>query len=312
MDGQPAGGLIKTFDEAVNGRGGLGAAGDRAAPAQGCNSQIRVPYSAEPRTMRALLVMMAVLLLMAPTAVLAQEAGESDTPDQPLEGPTRVTVDVYLGEAGADLVIHPADITIGPNTQVTFHVVNVGQTDHDFTFLQLQDSGAEFAEEDLREREDGGEAVKTPLLSAGEEYDLTVTFPSDFSGSIVYICSVPGHRSGGMEGTLNVGAAAGGEEDITELGVHYLAYWVGIVSFVIIFIVLFGTFFYFRYGETKEVQDHRSGAKTVTAAAASVDTQPVEEEGGFLPDPSKVAILLSLLAIGLWALTEFTSIFGGA
>ncbi len=309
--------------------------------------------------MRALLVMMAVLLLMAPAGVLAQDAGGNQTagnetagnqtasdggtagdnttepqqtesgaantsgqapssggdrpvPEEPLEGPTTMTVDVYLGEAGADLVIHPADITIGPNTQVTFHVVNVGQTDHDFTLLQLQNSDAEFDEEDLREREDGGEAVKTPLLGAGEAYDLTVTFPSEFAGSIVYICSVPGHRSGGMEGTLHVGAAAGGEEEITELGVDYLAYWVGIASFVIIFIVLFGTFFYFRYGESKEVTDHRTGAKTVTAAAASVDADAVEEEGGFLPDPSKVAILLSLIAIGLWALTEFTNIFGGA
>lgn len=283
--------------------------------------------------MRALLVMMAVLLLMAPTAVLAQDAGGNQTagnetggsedgqasssdgdrpvPDEPLEGPAITTIDVYLGEAGADLVIHPADITIGPNSQVTFHVVNVGQTDHDLTFLGLQDTDAEFAEEDLREREDGGEAVKTPLLGAGEAYDLTVTFPEDFEGSIVYICSVPGHRSGGMEGTLSVGAAAAGEEEITELGVDYLAYWVGIASFVIIFIVLFGTFFYFRYGESKEVQDHRTGAKTVTAAAASVDTEAVEEEGGFLPDASKVAILLSLLAIGLWVLTEFTTVFGG-
>ncbi len=286
--------------------------------------------------MRALLVMMAVLLLMAPTAVLAQDAGGNQTagnetggegangsdedqapstggdrpvPDEPLEGPAIMTVDVYLGEAGADLVIHPTDLTIPPNSQVTFHVVNVGNTDHDWTLLQSE--GLEFAEEDMREREDGGEALKTPLLGAGESYDLTVTFPEDFEGSIVYICSVPGHRSGGMEGTLSVGAAAAGEEEITELGVDYLAYWVGIASFVIIFIVLFGTFFYFRYGESKEVQDHRSGAKTVTAAAASVDTEAVEEEGGFLPDASRVAILLSLLAIGLWVLTEFTTVFGG-
>lgn len=269
--------------------------------------------------MRALLVMMAVLLLMAPTAVLAQDAGGNQTaddgdrpiPDEPLEGPTTQTIDVYLGEAGADLVIWPDEITIGPNSRVTFHVVNVGDTDHDLTFLGLQDTDAEFDEEDLREREDGGEAVKTPLLGAGESYDLTITFPEGFEGSLVYICSVPGHRSGGMEGSLTVGAAAA-EEDITELGVHYLAHWVGIVSFVIIFVVLFGAFFYFRYGETKEAVDHRTGAKTVTAAAASVDTEPVEEEAGFLPDASKLAILLSLVAIGLWVLTEFTTVFGGA
>lgn len=301
--------------------------------------------------MRALLVMMAVLLLMAPTAVLAQDGGGNQTagnetagnqtddtsgdgtggddadgteddqapsggdrpvPDEPLEAPVTYTIDVYLGdtpEGNQPFVIHPTDLTIPPNTQVTFHVVNVGNTDHDWTILGGEE--LEFDEEDMREREDGGEAIKTPLLGAGEAYDLTVTFPEDFEGSLVYICSVPGHRGSGMEGTLNVGAAAAGEEDITDLGVHYLAYWVGIASFVILFIVLFGAFFYFRYGESKEVQDHRTGAKTVTAAAASVDTGAVEEEGGFLPDASKVAILLSVLAIGLWALTEFTTVFGG-
>ncbi|MDX1610935.1 MAG: plastocyanin/azurin family copper-binding protein [Candidatus Thermoplasmatota archaeon] len=261
--------------------------------------------------MRLLLAMLAILLVLTPVGLAQdggdQTSGETDIPENPLEGPTRVTIDVFLGEDGADLVIWPDDITVGPNSEVTFRVINVGAAEHDFTFLT---SDYEFAEEDMRPREDGGEAVKTPLLAPGEEYDLTVTFPADFTGSITYICSIPGHRAGGMEGVLHVGATGGGEEEVTDFGVDYLAYWVGIVSFIIVFVVLFGTFFLFRYGESKNVADHRTGAPiTAAAGAADVGDRAAQEEEGFLPEPSKVAIVLSLIAIGLWVLTEFTNVF---
>lgn len=44
--------------------------------------------------------------------------------------------------------------------------------------------------------------VKTKLLSAGEEE--TVEFVADKAGTYNFYCPVPGHRSAGMEGVLNV------------------------------------------------------------------------------------------------------------
>lgn len=237
-------------------------------------------------------LLLASLLLLLPAApiTMAQE-------DERLSGPAEVTIDVYLGP-GSDtpFTIQPLETTIGPNTNVTFHVVNIGGTDHDFSLLS-QDF--EFAEEDLRAREDGGEAVKTPLLAPGESYNLTVTFPEDYSSSIRVICSVPGHAENGMDGTLQVGAApAGGEEDVTDFGVDYLAYWVGIISFVILFIVLFGTFFLFRYGESKQVVDHRTGGpETVTVAAGTAEGEDREMVEPVLPSPESVATVLAILAL---------------
>lgn len=57
--------------------------------------------------------------------------------------------------------------------------------------------------------------------------------------------------------------AGGAHEDIPELGVHFLAYWVGVIAFAILFIVYGATFFLFKYNETSHTTDHwdRSGAE---------------------------------------------------
>ncbi len=235
--------------------------------------------------------LLAVFLLVLPAAPMAMAQQ-----DDRLSGPARVTVDVFLGPGGdTAFTIQPEQVTVGPGTEVTFSVVNIGQTEHDFALLSQE---FEFNESDLREREDGGEAVKTPLLQPGESHNLTVTFGEDSSGSITYICSVVGHRGQGMEGTIQVGAAGGGEEDVTDFGVHYLAYWVGIISFVILFIVLFGTFFLFRYGESKHVVDHRTGGpQTVTVAAGTAEGEGREMVEPILPSPKSVATVLGILAL---------------
>jgi uncharacterized cupredoxin-like copper-binding protein len=60
---------------------------------------------------------------------------------------------------------------------VTFKVTNSGQLQHDFQIA----------------------GKKTKLLSHGQSATLTVTLKK---GSFPYICTVPGHAAGGMEGTL--------------------------------------------------------------------------------------------------------------
>lgn len=245
---------------------------------------------------RPLLVGLALLLVGMPMVgtVAAQDAAV------PADEPTSVTVDVYLGEGDETTFdIHPSEITVGPNTNLTFHVTNLQATDHDFAILQP--GPLEVAnEEDRREGEAGqGEVIKTPLLGAGESYNLTVTIPADTQTSLTYICSVSGHQDLGMEGSLTIGAASagGGETEIVDFGVHYLAYWVGIVSFVILFIVLVATFFLFRYGESGHVTDHRAGGpETVTVAAGAAEGEPQEIVEPILPSPGSVAAVLALLA----------------
>ncbi len=253
------------------------------------------------RGLRPLLLGLLAFMLIATPLAGAQEDAE-----ELLTGPARVTIEVYLGpgSGGDTFTITPESMTVEPDTVVTFHVQNVGGTDHDFALLG---EGFESDEEDQQTREDGnGEAVKTPLLAPGETYNLTVTFGPDFSGSVTYICSVGGHADLGMEGTLNVGVSAADEEEITDFGVDYLAYWIGIASFVILFIVLFATFFYFRYGETKQAVDHRTGGPaTITVAAGSTEGETREIVQPLLPSPGqvvKVLVILTLIGLAFWYL----------
>lgn len=254
------------------------------------------------RARAALLVTVFAVFAVASGFVAAQEnetgQQQETEPQDPLSGPTEVSYEIRLGSQGDGFTIHPLDFTVPSNAQVTFHVVNVDETPHDWTLLA---EDFEHDEEDMREREDGGQAVKTPLLDPGQSYNLTVTFGENYEGTIRHICSVPGHADAGMDGTFNVGAAAGGEEHVVDYGVDYLAYWVGVVSFVILFIVLFATFFFLRYGESKHVTDHRAGGpKTITVAAGSAEGEGEKMVEPILPSPARVAqVLIALALIGL-------------
>lgn len=249
----------------------------------------------DARGSRVLLLGLLALVVALPSAAMAQDG------QVPQDEPAQYTIEVRLGGGTGDETfdIKPEEITVPPGANVTFHVVNLQATGHDFALMS--NDKFEFSEEDLREAEGGqGQVVKTPLLDAGEEYNLTVTFNEDASGTIDYICSVSGHDGLGMEGTISVGATGGGgeEEGITGFGVHYLAYWVGMISFVIIFVVLFGTFFYFRYGETKHAVDHRTGGpKTVTVAAGATEGEGKEMVEPILPSPRSVAMILAIIAV---------------
>jgi uncharacterized cupredoxin-like copper-binding protein len=248
---------------------------------------------------RPLLFGLAVLVLAVPWVGSAVAQDGSTPADEPAE----VTVNVYLG-AGEDTTfdIHPSEITVGPDTRVTFNVTNLQPTEHDFGLMDT-DVFEVVDEEDLREGEGGqGELVKTPLLGSGENYELTVIIPEETQTSVTYICSVSGHQDLGMEGTLQIGAAGGGdeggEEEVVDFGVDYLAYWVGVVSFVILFVVLVGTFFVFRYSTTGHAADHRTGGpETVTVAAGAAEGEPQQIVEPLLPSPRSVATVLAVLAL---------------
>jgi plastocyanin len=49
--------------------------------------------------------------------------------------------------------------------------------------------------------QDGNELAKSDLISGGDSSTASATLKA---GKYVYFCDVPGHRDGGMEGTLTV------------------------------------------------------------------------------------------------------------
>jgi plastocyanin len=82
-----------------------------------------------------------------------------------------------------DLAFEPADIPVPVNTPVVFH--NKGSIQHD-------------AKAD-------NNSFSTPLLDPGKEHSVTVGgAPGDV---ITYFCTVEGHKSAGMKGTIRVVAA---------------------------------------------------------------------------------------------------------
>jgi uncharacterized cupredoxin-like copper-binding protein len=85
----------------------------------------------------------------------------------------------------ADFTIMPTDLVVTGAT-VSFDVVNVGPTPHN---LAIRDAA-------------GILLGTTPDLSQGETASLTVALPGP--GSYITFCSLPGHESLGLKGTLTV------------------------------------------------------------------------------------------------------------
>lgn len=113
-----------------------------------------------------------------PTVPPAEEAGdESTTEGTPAAG----TEGGILIEGRDDLSWSQTEVTVKPGD--TIQVVNAGMLDHDFTVDELG-----IAE----------------VISAEP---ITITIPEDAApGEYEFYCSVPGHREGGMVGTLIIEA----------------------------------------------------------------------------------------------------------
>jgi plastocyanin len=172
-----------------------------------------------------------VLLVLLAFAVSAAAPG----------APQPVVVNVQEFEFG----IEPSGLVLIPGENVTLHITNTGAVGHNLYIG------------------DGGSIAKwDPIINPGDSANLTFTVPD--SGVNVFYCNVQGHRELGMQGNLTVkgtqvASAAGPKApgDVRVLGVEFFAYWVGVVSFVVLFLVIAATFFLLRYGETKHWTDWR-------------------------------------------------------
>lgn len=98
------------------------------------------------------------------------------TPRAPIVGVTEITI------VGSEFRFQPSSITVqaGERIKITFR--NDGSTSHNFMIEEL--------------------GIGTNTIGAGQTDIVEFTAPT--SGTYTIFCSVPGHRSAGMEGDLNI------------------------------------------------------------------------------------------------------------
>ena len=83
---------------------------------------------------------------------------------------------------GSEFSFNPSSITVNAGDRVKITFKNTGSARHN---LVIGDLG-----------------VSTSLIPAGSTD--TIEFTADRSGTFAFYCSVPGHRSSGMEGQISV------------------------------------------------------------------------------------------------------------
>ncbi len=126
------------------------------------------------------------------TPALAAPSGGASTPAlaAPSASPTASRSDTPV-PANA-IVVHVKDFTLDPaaivhtGRSVTFDVINDGPTPHNLT-VRTASGTVLFATRDLR---------------AGESQVITATLPA--TGTYITFCSLPGHESLGIRGTLAI------------------------------------------------------------------------------------------------------------
>lgn len=96
-----------------------------------------------------------------------------------------------------------------------------------------------------------------PPAEAGADVQFILTVNSVNGNSVPDPGDVWGRATYVSMGTTRLGAAPEehATEEIVALGVNFYAYWVGVLSFIVLFVVLAATFFLLRYGETRHWTD---------------------------------------------------------
>jgi plastocyanin len=136
-----------------------------------------------------------VLLVAIALALFGLAACGDDDDGNDDEGTVETAVEATTGEGGAGETIDISAAADGSlaydQTEVT---VPAGLVSVNF------DNPASLSHDVVIEDESGGEIAKTDLVAEGQ----TATTAELQPGTYTFYCSVPGHREGGMEGTLTV------------------------------------------------------------------------------------------------------------
>lgn len=136
---------------------------------------------------KGILIIVIVLLLLGGGYWLMTQNKSVNTPSDvatPLSVPQEETANgeiVELTVEGSPFKFEPSTLTVNEGQTVRVNFVNLSGM-HDFVIDEL--------------------GVSTQVLGQGE--NETFEFVASQKGSFTFYCSVPGHRSQGMEGTLVV------------------------------------------------------------------------------------------------------------
>lgn len=95
---------------------------------------------------------------------------------------------------------------------------------------------------------------KNSTVAVGAVHFVNFTMPD--SGTISFVCDVHPSMSGKIVSSATFASTSVTETSVPELGVHFLSYWVGLIAFMLLFVVYGATFFLFKYNETPETTDH--------------------------------------------------------
>ncbi len=139
-----------------------------------------------------------VFAALAAPALLLGIACSSGGSDAATTGPLKLTV------TASELQFAPATLTVQAGRPVQLTIKNAGTTDHDFVIAGMP---ALEVTNDLKEAGPGHthdmsvESVAGHMLA---KHTAHVGFVPMQRGTYAFYCSVPGHREGGMHGTITV------------------------------------------------------------------------------------------------------------
>jgi uncharacterized cupredoxin-like copper-binding protein len=168
--------------------------------------------SLRSRHSRALFAVVGALLLVLVAAASACSSSPVEGGDaaHTTEDGQLILERVGLFDANADRTIELAlediefsedDLNVEAGAVVELHLENTGSLDHDYTMNRLGTPSAVEAGAGGEQRHGGSFAVHV-ALDRGDE--ATVRLRLEEAGEYVFYCTVPGHRSAGMEGTITV------------------------------------------------------------------------------------------------------------
>ncbi len=196
------------------------------------------------------------LALLSTSSIVAATDAPSST----------VPVQTHVVEMNDAMVYDPDVITIAPGDVVEW--VNVGQMGHSITIYEdeLPEGASYWASGEFDSESDARSDYPDGNVAKGETFSHTF----DIEGEYDYFC-IP-HEAIQMVGKVIVreggasispssisGQAAGmgtgsdshpEGEDPEHMGVPFQAHWVGIATFLGIFVTLVFTFFFLKYNET--------------------------------------------------------------
>ncbi len=133
----------------------------------------------------------------APDVVAASESAEPGG-----QGVTVVEGDV-IEIVGTEFKFDPSQLELAPGTY-TIRFTNEGSILHDITFSELVDGGHG---NDALVYRDGEEVAGNKIeAEPGEIVEFEIVVPE--SDGLLFICSIPGHREAGMEGTIVTAGSA--------------------------------------------------------------------------------------------------------